>query len=61
MRPPQEVSTLTSGVCGRNFEPAGCLDAADQPIGQDVISGYIDQVKIRAFGARRMQLRFISL
>ena len=40
----QEVSTLTSGVCGRNFEPPGCLDAAGQSIGQDVISGYINQV-----------------
>ncbi len=45
MRSLQEVSTLAGGVCGRNFEPAGCLDAADKPIGQDVISGYIDQVK----------------
>jgi hypothetical protein len=41
----QEVSTLTSGVCGPGFEPPGCVDAKGQPIGQDVIGGYIKQVR----------------
>mmetsp|Transcript_2286 Transcript_2286/g.4730 ORF Transcript_2286/g.4730 Transcript_2286/m.4730 type:complete len:366 (-) Transcript_2286:15-1112(-) len=40
----QETSTLTTGVCGPGFEPAGCADAAGAAIGQDVIAGYIGQM-----------------
>jgi hypothetical protein len=55
----ESVSSMCASVCARRqatvsgsgaaclpgYESPGCADAAGAPIGQDVIRGYIDQVR----------------